>query len=89
MTAQRWLQIHLVVLCLLGSLFVALTTRSLTAPAGILVAGLVSMWFTDTWKWLQLNRLVGNMAAIGAVLFSLRDFLWNRDSREITLPRDS
>lgn len=77
MTAQHWLQIHLVALCLLGSLFVALSTRSLTAPLGVLAAGLLSIWFTDTWKWVQLNRLLGNVAAIGAVLFSLRDFLRN------------
>lgn len=80
MTAQHWLQIHLVALCLLGSLFVALSTRSLTAPLGVLAAGVLSIWFTDTWKWVQLNRMLGNLAAIGAVLFSLRDFLSYRNS---------
>jgi hypothetical protein len=82
MTVQRWLQIHLVALCLLGSLFVALSTRSLIAPAAVLVAGLTSIWFTDTWKWLQLNRLLGNLAAIGAVLYSLNDFLSVRRSED-------
>jgi hypothetical protein len=82
MTAQRWLQIHLVALCLLGSLFVALSTRSLVAPAGVLISGVLSVWFTDTWKWLQLNRLLGNLAAIGAVLYSLNDFLNVRRSED-------
>jgi transglutaminase-like putative cysteine protease len=82
MTIQRWLQIHLVALCLLGSLFVALSTRSLIAPGGVLIAGILSIWFTDTWKWLRLNRLLGNLAAIGAVLLSLNDFLGNPRSED-------
>jgi protein-glutamine gamma-glutamyltransferase len=75
MTAQRWLQMHLVALCLLGSLFVALSAKDFAVPAGVLLAGVLSVWLTDIWKWFRLNRLLGNLAAIGAVLFSLREFL--------------
>lgn len=80
MTAQRWLQIHVITLCLLGSLFVALSTRDLTMPAAVLISGILSVLFTDIQKWVRLNRLLGNLAAIGAVLYSLHDFLGNISS---------
>src|SRR5215218_7732991 len=82
MTAQRWLQIHLVALCLLGSLFVALSTKNLTVPLGVLLAGALSVWLTDIWKWFRLNRMLGNLAAIGAVLYSLSEFLAPNNSSE-------
>jgi hypothetical protein len=79
MSVERWLQVHLVALCLLGSLFVALTSENLLVPAGVLFAGVTSVIFTDTLKWFQLHRLLGNVAAVGAVVYSLSDFL-NSDS---------
>src|SRR5215212_12272155 len=82
MTAQRWLQLHLVALCLLGSLFVALSTRNLTVPLGVLLAGGLSVWLTDIWKWFRLNRMLGNLAAIGAVLYSLSEFLAPNNNSE-------
>jgi transglutaminase-like putative cysteine protease len=79
MITQLWLQLHLVALCILGSLFVALTTTRMQVPAGVLIAGVLSIMFTDRWKWVQVNRLLGNVAAVGAVVFSLRNF-WGSDS---------
>lgn len=74
MNVERWLQVHLVILCLLGSLFVALSTENLLVPSGVLLAGITSVVFTDALRWLRLNRLLGNLGAVGAVLYSLRDF---------------
>jgi len=82
MTAQRWLQFHLVALCLLGSLFVALSTKNMTVPLGVLLAGGLSVWLTDIWRWFRLNRMLGNLAAIGAVLYSLSEFLAPNNSSE-------
>jgi transglutaminase-like putative cysteine protease len=75
MNIERWLQIHIVALCLLGSLFIALNTGDFAVPLGVLFAGCTAIAFTDMWKWFHLNRLLGNLAAVGAVVFALRNFL--------------
>jgi protein-glutamine gamma-glutamyltransferase len=83
MTLERWLQVHVAALCFLGSLFIASNTGNFLVPAGVLFAGITSIIFTDAYKWFRLNRLVGNVFAVGAVFYALRDFLGSRPDDQL------
>jgi protein-glutamine gamma-glutamyltransferase len=74
MMLERWLQIHLLALCILGSLFVAISTDYYLMPIAVFVVGVTSILLTDVWKCFYLHRVIANIVAVAAVTFSLYNF---------------
>jgi len=72
MHLERLLQINMATLAALGTLLLGMGQRSPALPLLVLVAAVSSVWLTDALGLLKLNRAVANLAALVAVVISLR-----------------
>jgi len=72
MHLERLLQINMATLAALGTLLLGMGQRSPALPLLVLVAAVSSVWLTDALGILKLNRMVANLAALVAVIISLR-----------------
>jgi hypothetical protein len=68
---ERLLQINVATTCALASLLLGMGRQSAIMPLGVMVAAMLSVWLTDFKGWFSLNRTVGGMASIGAVVASI------------------
>lgn len=71
---QRGLQIVTSLLAVIGALFLSLGRDGQLLPIGAILGAIAALVFTDLLGWLRLNRVLANIGAIGAVLWSLQDF---------------
>jgi hypothetical protein len=74
MTIQRWLQINIAALTVLGTLLLGMGQKNPMLPALSLFAAVTSIYFTDALGWFRLHRVVANLAALGALFISMREF---------------
>ncbi|HTN75230.1 MAG TPA: DUF3488 and transglutaminase-like domain-containing protein, partial [Pirellulaceae bacterium] len=81
MRVERLLQIHMATLAALGTILLGMGQRNPVLPVVMIFAAITSVIFTDIWRWFWLNRTLGNLAALGAVLLSFFDF-WNNANEQ-------
>jgi len=74
MSLERSLQLHTAAMAALGVLFVGLGHDSPLIPGLLTLAIIAAVLLTDVFQWLRLNRLIANLIAVVAVLWSLKDF---------------
>lgn len=79
MTVQRLLQIHVATMAALGTVLLGMGQRNPVLPMIAIFTAVTGVIFTDVLRWFWLNRTLGNLAALVAVLFSAFDF-WNNTS---------
>ncbi|WP_202921240.1 transglutaminase family protein [Anatilimnocola aggregata] len=75
MSLQRWLQFHTAALAVLGGWFLLLTGDSSPFPYALAIATLVALLVTDIKNWVKLPRTLGNVGALVAVGWSMRNFM--------------
>jgi len=75
MRVERLLQIHIATLAALGTLLLGMGQRSATMPLLVLMAAPASIWLTDITRWFRLSRMLGNVAALAVLAFSLQKIL--------------
>lgn len=75
MTIQRALQLTTSAVALIGAVFLALGHDSTWLPALLAMAAVLSVLLSDLVPWLRLNRMISNLVAVGAVVWSLYDFM--------------
>lgn len=74
MTPQRWLQIDLAVLTVLGTVLLGVGQQNATLPLLMCVAAPAAVIFTDVLGWFRLNRPLANFAAVGSVGYAVFQF---------------
>jgi transglutaminase-like putative cysteine protease len=74
MSLERALQLHTAVLAALGVLLVGLGHDSPLVPGILALAIITAVVVTDIFQWLKVNRLIANLLAVVAVVWSLKDF---------------
>lgn len=74
MNAQRWLQIDLAALTILGTALLSAGQQNMSMAALMLVAAPVAVVFTDFLQWFRLNRPLANLAAVGSVGYAVFQF---------------
>src|SRR5688500_10206819 len=76
MNIDRALQLNTSALAIMGAVFLGLGHESAVLPLALAVAAVMSATLTSILKWLRLNRIVANVVALAAVIWSLRNFLY-------------
>lgn len=74
MKIERLLQVNIAVLTVVGTLLLGLGQENPMLPALSLFAAVTSIYFTDVMGWFRLHRMIANLAAVGALFISLREF---------------
>ena len=72
---ERLLPFNVAVVSILGIVMLGLGQRDLSLVVAGIVAVVVSLVVTDLKRWVRLNRMLANVAAVVAVAYSVRDFL--------------
>lgn len=80
---DRWLQIHTATLAVLGALFLGLGQNHTVLPLVLAFAAVISVTGLPLLNWLRMNRILANVVALGAVLWSLRDFFSTESDRQL------
>jgi len=80
MSLQRWLQFHTAALAVLGGWFLILTGDRSPFPYALAISALVALFVTDHKHWVTVPRTLGNIGALIAVSWSMRNFM--RQARE-------
>ena len=75
MNLQRALEINTAALAVMGAIFLGLGHGTAALPLSLGLAAIASMVLSPIFPWLRLNRMIGNLIALGAVCWSMRDFL--------------
>lgn len=83
MTVERRLQICMALLVVLGTLLLGLGQPTPTMPLLAIFAVVTSLLFTDVWRWFRLHRVVANVAAVGAAVFSLWSFFRDNSQEQL------
>jgi transglutaminase-like putative cysteine protease len=83
MNVDRALQLHTAALAVMGALFLGLGHASIVLPLALAVAAVASAALAGRIGWLRLNRLVANVVALAAVVWSLRNFLHIHSSDQL------
>lgn len=83
MSTERWLQIGLATLASLGTLVLGMGQDSPALPLLAIFASVASVIFTDALGWVRLNRVLANIAALGAAVFSLSNFMFNDSEHQL------
>jgi transglutaminase-like putative cysteine protease len=74
MKIERLLQVNIAALTVVGTLLLGLGQNNPMLPALSLFAAVTSIYLTDVLGWFRLNRVVANLAALGALFISMREF---------------
>jgi transglutaminase-like putative cysteine protease len=74
MKIERLLQWNIAGLTVVGTLLLGLGQDNPMLPVLSLFAAVTSIYFTDTLGWFRLHRVVANLAALGALFISMREF---------------
>ncbi|MBW3600234.1 MAG: DUF3488 domain-containing protein, partial [Planctomycetes bacterium] len=74
MKIERMLQVNVAVLTVLGALLLGLGQDNPMLPTLSLFAAVTSIYFTDMMGWFRLHRAIANLAAVGALFISMREF---------------
>lgn len=83
LNVERALQINIALLVMLGALLLGLGNGNMWLPAMAFVASLTSLYLTDIYRVLSLNRIVANLASILAAVYSLNDFFRNNSESQL------
>lgn len=83
MSLDRWLQIQTATLAVLGALFLGLGQNHTVLPIALAAAAIVSILQIPIISGLRMNRILANVIALGAVLWSLRDFFNTESDRQL------
>ncbi len=75
MSPATLLQINIAVLVPLGTLLLGMGERDLTLAAILLAAAVASIFLTDRWGWIRLNRAVANLGALLATAACVVNFI--------------
>jgi hypothetical protein len=71
---ERLLQVNIAALTVVGTLLLGLGQNNPMLPALSLFAAVTSIYFTDILGWFRLHRVIANLAALGALFVSMREF---------------
>lgn len=83
---ERWLAISMALLAVFASALLGMGQGEMVRPLVMLAAAVMAVYFTDLKKVFYLNRLVANVAALGAVAMSLYDFArFDRDHQLLAI----
>lgn len=74
---DRALQINTAALAVMGAVFLGLGHESPFLPIALAIAAVCSATVANVFRWLRLNRIIANLAALAAVAWSMRNFLAN------------
>ncbi len=61
----------------MGAVFLGLGHESPFLPVALAIAAVCSATVANVFRWLRLNRIIANLAALAAVIWSMRNFLAN------------
>ncbi|HEV3417449.1 MAG TPA: DUF3488 and transglutaminase-like domain-containing protein [Pirellulales bacterium] len=75
LSVERLLQINIAVLVPLGTMMLGMGDQGMTLAAVVLVASVSSIFVTDRWGWIRLNRVVANIIALVATVVSFSEFV--------------
>jgi hypothetical protein len=75
MKLERWLQISLAALSLLGTTLLGLAEGNSLAALVMLIAAPAAVLFSDSLGWIRLTRPLANLGALAAVGYTFFDFL--------------
>jgi transglutaminase-like putative cysteine protease len=75
MNLDRALLLNTAALAVMGALFLGLGHDSVVLPLALCLAAAASVLLVIRFPWLRLNRLIANLIALAAVLWTLRHFL--------------
>jgi protein-glutamine gamma-glutamyltransferase len=75
MNLDRALQLNTAALAIMGAVFLGLGHESIVLPLALAIAAVSSATLTNVFRWLRLNRIIANLVALAAVVWSLRNFL--------------
>lgn len=86
MNLHRWLQLQTAGLAILGASFLLLSGDQSIPPLLLGGSAIVALLVTDFLGWVKLPKALGNLAAVAAVAWSLRDFLvQSRENQLLTI----
>lgn len=83
MNIERVLQITIAVLAAMATLLLGMGSGSLALPLAAIFAAASSLYVTDRYGWVYLNRNIANLAAVTAVLISIHDFFQLERERQL------
>lgn len=72
---ERSLSLHVAAMTMLAAVILGLRHETSWLPAIVAVTPIVTVFVTDAWKILQLNRWLANAITVVAVAWTLRNFL--------------
>jgi protein-glutamine gamma-glutamyltransferase len=72
---ERSLSLHVAAMTMLAAVILGLRHETSWLPAVVALTPLVTVFVTDAWKVVRLNRWVANTITVGAVAWTLRNFL--------------
>ncbi|MCA9265478.1 MAG: hypothetical protein KDA60_16575, partial [Planctomycetales bacterium] len=75
MKPERYLQVFLAATAALATVLLGLGEGNWILPVIAIFAAITSVLFTDIWQWFWFNRHVANVCALGAVGFTVIDYL--------------
>jgi transglutaminase-like putative cysteine protease len=88
MHIERIIQIHLAVQTSLGAVLLAMGQRNPLMPLVVVFAAFSSLLFTDVLNWFRVNRIVGNVAAILALIVAVSGFRQPDTQRQLLAVAD-
>ncbi len=71
---RQLLQINIAVLAPLGTLLLSMGEREMLLATIMFVAAVSSVFLTDLWGWIRLNRAIANLAALAATAVCVFNF---------------
>ena len=83
MNIERVLQITIALLAAMATLLLGMSSGSLALPLAAIFAAASSLYVTDRYGWVYLNRNIANLAAVTAVLISIHDFFQLERERQL------
>src|SRR5687768_3887562 len=83
MSLTRRLQISMAALVALGTVLLGLGQPTSVMPLLAIFAAGTSLLFTDVLGWFRLHRVVANLAAVAAAVFSLWNFFHDNSQEQL------
>ena len=83
MKIERRLQIAVAVMASMGTLLLGMGSANILLPTAAILVATSSLYLTDRYHWVELNRNVASLAAVAAVLLSVVDFFQLGRARQL------